>query len=253
VRFRGLGYRFTRRDLTLRYRQTFLGVVWVVLQPMLAAGAFTLIFGRVADLPAPAGVPYFVLAFWGSAAFTVFNGTLLKASSSLVGNAQLVSKVYFPRLWLPLSTSGSATVDVTVASTMGLVLALAAGVRPGWALLTLPLWLAALLCLGLAGGLLFAPLQLRYRDVAYILPTLSQLLLYVSPVGYALDAVPDDVRGAYVLNPLVGLIEGVRWAALGTEPPPVGAGLYSLLFAATALVLTALFFRRQERIFADVI
>jgi ABC-type polysaccharide/polyol phosphate export permease len=173
VAFRELGYRLMRRDVTLRYRQTLLGVSWVVLQPLLAAGAFTLIFGRIADLPAPEGIPYFLLAFWGATAFNAFNSCLTKSSSSLVANSSLVNKVFFPRLLLPLSTVGASVLDVTVATVLGLLLGVQQGVLPGLALLTLPVWIGAMLLLGLAGGVLFAPLMLRYRDVAYVLPLMS--------------------------------------------------------------------------------
>ena len=253
VAFRELGYRLMRRDVTLRYRQTLLGVSWVVLQPLLAAGAFTLIFGRIADLPAPEGIPYFLLAFWGATAFNAFNSCLTKSSSSLVANSSLVNKVFFPRLLLPLSTVGASVLDVTVATVLGLLLGVQQGVLPGLALLTLPVWIGAMLLLGLAGGVLFAPLMLRYRDVAYVLPLMSQLLLYVSPVGYALASVPDDLRTLYLLNPLAPLLEGARWAALGGPPPPTGAVLYALAVSVAALVAAALFFRQQERVFADVL
>ncbi len=248
-----LGSRLVRRDLTLRYRQTLLGVAWVVLQPLVAAGAFTVIFSRVAGLPSAEGVPYFVLAFWGSTAFTAFSAGLIRSSSSLVANAALVSKVYFPRLLLPLSTLGSNTLDVLVASGLGLVLTLATGVRPGWALLLLPLWLVVLQLLGLGIGLVFAPLTVKYRDVGYVLPLLAQTLLFVSPVGYSLATVPPDLRTAYLLNPLAPLLEGVRWSAVDGPAPPAWSVALVVLVVLAVLVLGATVFRRQERSFADVI
>lgn len=253
VRFRELGYRLVRRDVTLRYRQTLLGVAWVFLQPLLAAGAFTLIFGRIARLPAPDGVPYFLLALWGSTGYTAFNSCLTKASNALVANGPLVSKVYFPRLLLPLSTVGASLLDAVVASGLGLGLGLVQGVAPGWALLTLPLWLLAALLLGLAAGLLFAPFLLRYRDVAYILPLLTQLLLYVSPVGYSLATVPGGLRTGYLLNPLAPVLEGVRWAALRGAAPPAWSVVYAVAALAALLLAGGLAFRRQERVFADVL
>lgn len=253
LRFREVAYRLVRRDLTLRYRQTFLGVLWVFLQPLLAAGAFTLIFGRIAELPAPDGVPYFLLALWGATAFTAFSACLTKASASLVANAPLVSKVYFPRLLLPVSTVGSVAVDVLIASLLGVALGVGSGLVPPWQLLTLPLWLSGVVLLGLGVGLLFAPLQLRYRDVGYVLPLVAQLLLYVSPVGYSLASVPEDLRALYLLNPLAPLLEGVRWAALDGPFPPTPALTFALLCTLVALVSGGYLFRRQERIFADVV
>ena len=253
VAFRELAYRLVRRDLTLRYRQTLLGVAWVVLQPLVAAGAFTVIFSRVAGLPSPEGVPYFVLAFWGSAAFTAFSAGLLRSSASLVVNAALVSKVYFPRLLLPLSTLGSNSLDALVATALGLALTVGAGVRPGWALLLLPVWLLVLQLLGLGVGLVFAPLTVKYRDVGYVLPLLAQTLLFLSPVGYTLATVPQDLRAAYLLNPLVPLLEGVRWSAVDGPAPPGGSVALALLLVLAALALGAATFRRQERDFADVI
>jgi lipopolysaccharide transport system permease protein len=253
LRFRELAYRLARRDLTLRYRQTFLGVAWVFLQPLIAAGAFTLIFGRVAGIESPEGIPYFVLAYWGATAFNAFGTALVKSSNSLVGNASLVSKVYFPRLLLPVSTVGTTVLDSTVASGLGLVVTIASGVRPGWQLVTLPLWLFSLQVLGLAIGLLFAPLVVKYRDVGYILPVLSQTLMFLSPVGYSLARVPRDLRFEYLLNPLASLVEGARWAAIDVDAPPAAAVVYALGLACTVLVVGAYLFRRQERLFADVI
>lgn len=250
---RELAYRLVRRDLTLRYRQTLLGVGWVVLQPLVAAGAFTVIFSRVAGLPSTEGVPYFVLAFWGSTAFTSFSAGLIRSSGSLVVNAALVSKVYFPRLLLPLSTLGSNTLDVLVASALGLTLTLAASVRPGWPLLLLPVWLLVLQLLGLGFGLVLAPLTVKYRDVGYVLPLLAQTLLFVSPVGYTLATVPEDLRAPYLLNPLAPLLEGVRWSAVDGPAPPTGPVVLAMLVVLAVLAAGATTFRRQERDFADVI
>lgn len=253
MRFRELAYRLARRDLTLRYRQTFLGVAWVFLQPLIAAGAFTLIFGRVARLASPEGVPYFVLAFWGSTAFNAFGAAFTKSSASLLGNSSLVSKVYFPRMLLPISTMGATALDALVASALGLIVTLASDVRPGWQLLTLPLWLLCLQGMGLGVGLLFAPLVVRYRDVGYIQPVLAQTLMFLSPVGYSLATVPNDLRFGYLLNPLASLVEGARWATIDATAPPVIAVLYSVVVTSILLLGGAYLFRRQERLFADVI
>lgn len=251
--FRELAFRLAQRDVTLRYRQTLLGVVWVFLQPLLSAGAFSFVFGRVAGLPAPDGLPYFLLAYWGSTAFTVFSSCVTRSAGSLVGNSALVSKVYFPRLLLPISTTGATALDAAVAAATGIVLGVLYDVELGLALLTLPLWMVGGLVLGLGLGTLCAPLVLRFRDVAYVLPVLLQVLLYVSPVAYALDAVPVRLQALYQLNPLTSLIEGTRWAVLGTPAPGPSALAVTALALVVALAAGLVGFRRQERLFADVV
>lgn len=253
VEYRELGWRLVRRDVTVRYRQTMLGVVWVVLQPLLTAGVFTLVFNRVVGVTADSGVPYFILAFWGSTCFTAFSQALLRSSQSLIGNSALVEKVYFPRLLLPLSATGSVVLDTLVAATLGLVLDVLFGVGGGWRLLVLPVCLLAAVLLGLGIGVFCAPLVVRYRDVGYVLPLLTQLLLFASPVGYSLENVPADLRDLYLANPVAPLVEVTRWAALGTPAPPTASLVTAVLLAVLVLVGSALLFRRQERVLADVI
>jgi lipopolysaccharide transport system permease protein len=251
--FRELAWRLARRDVSVRYRQTALGLAWVVLQPLLTAGAFTLVFNRVIGVQASDGVPYFLLAYWGATCFTAFSQCLSRCAGSLVNNTSLVEKVYFPRLLLPLSAVGAVALDTAVAAVLGLALTAVSGVWWGWHVLALPLVLLAALLLGLAVGVLCAPLIVRYRDVGYVLPLLTQLLLYVSPVGYTAAAVPGDLRGLYLANPLAPLVETTRWAALATDAPGAGSLLAALLATGALLVVATYAFRRQERTFADVI
>lgn len=250
--FRDLVYRFVRRDLTLRYRQTALGVIWVIVQPLLAAGAFSFVFGKVAKLDSQ-GVPYFAFAYAGMLAWNVFSSSLSKVSGSLVGNQSLISKIFFPRLVLPLSTLGSTLVDFVVALAMMAVVLVAVGIAPGWALALLPLWLATALLLGTGIGLAAAALMVSYRDVAYVLPVATQLLLYASPIAYAVSQVPASMRFAVDLNPLTGALEGFRWSLLGTAAPTVGAVVWSVTASLGCFVAGALVFTRMERKFADVI
>ena len=250
--FRSLLAQLARRDITLRYRQTALGVIWVVLQPLIAAGLFAVVFGRVAGLKSN-GVPYFVFSYAGLLAWTTFSTYLTKASSSLVGNSALVSKVYFPRIVLPLSALAGVLVDFAVSLVMMAVLLLATSTAPGWGLVLLPVWLLLVLVLGTGLGLLLASLAVRYRDVNYVLPVLVQFLLYASPVAYALSAVPHSLRGYFVANPMTGLLEAYRWSLLGTGSLHVGYVLYSAGFALLALGVGWLAFARMERSFADVI
>jgi lipopolysaccharide transport system permease protein len=250
--FRELLTRLTVRDLKLRYKQTALGVTWVVLQPLLAAGILTFVFGTVADLPSD-GVPYFVFSYVGFVCWSLFAQTLTKASGSLVGNSALVSRIFFPRLVLPLSSVGSTLVDFAVALAMGVVVVVAGGVTPGWPLLTLPFWIALALLLAAGVGLAAAALMVQYRDVGQILPVALQLLLYATPVAYAIAAVPDGARRLVELNPLTGVVVGFRWAAIDTPGPGVPAAVWSTAVAVAAFVLGAYVFTRSERKFADVI
>jgi len=250
--FRDLLVRFARRDLTLRYRQTALGVIWVVLQPLLAAGALAFVFGSVAGLSS-GGVPYFAFAFAGMLAWNVFSGLVTRMSSSLVGNAQLVSKIFFPRLVLPLSSMGSVLVDFLVATLMMVVIWPLAGIAPGWSLITLPVWLGGVLLLASGIGLFAAALMVPYRDVQYVLPVATQLLLFISPVGYALARIPDSARFLYELNPLTGLLEGFRWALLDIGRLNTFATVWAFGCSVAFFAVGSLAFAHMERRFADVI
>ena len=250
--FRDLLTTLAERDIKLRYRQTALGVAWVVLQPLLAAGIFSFVFGRVAGLSSD-GIPYFIFAYAGLLAWTAFSSTVTKASSCLVGNAQLVSKVYFPRLILPLSTIFSTLIDFGVALGMMAVLMVSYGVRPTLGLLFLPVCLLLILMLALGVGLYASALMVTYRDVQYILPVLIQFFMYASPVAYAVSQVPAHFHTLYFLNPLSGLFEAFRWCFFGNGDVGVSHLLYSAAFAVAVFVGGALSFRKMERQFADVI
>lgn len=250
--FRSLLRRLASRDVTLRYRQTALGVVWVVLQPLLAAGIFGLVFGRIAKLPS-SGLPYFVLSFAGMLGWQLYSTSLAKINSSLVGNAALVSKVFFPRLILPLSTIAGSFLDFCVAFTMLLGLLIVYGIALTSAIFWLPLAIAMLLGLAVGAGLGLAALTVRYRDVSYIVPVAIQFLLYASPVAYTLAAVPPSLRVYFQLNPLTGPLELIRHSTLATPAPGGGSLAYSAATACVLLVGGYLIFKNQERRFADVI
>jgi len=249
---RDLLYTFADRDLRLRYRQTALGVVWVVLQPLIAAGIFSFVFGTVAHLSS-GGKPYLLFTFAALTGWNLFSGILTRASGCLVGNANLVSRVFFPRLILPLSVIPAALVDFAVSLAMYAGLLAMYGVAPTSALATLPFWLLLLGAGALGAGLVAASLMVRYRDVQYVLPVGVQLLLYASPVAYAASRVPERWHSLYFLNPLAAVIEGLRWSLLGTDAPPAGAVAWSAAAAVLAIAAGVLVFRRMERGFADVI
>ena len=250
--FRGLANRLVRRDLTLRYRQTVLGVIWVVLQPLLAAGIFAFVFGRVAGLSSD-GVPYFAFAFAGMLAWNVFSSVVTRMSGSLLTNAELVSKIFFPRLALPLSTIGSVFVDFLVGLGMMVVIWLVAGIVPSWALVTLPIWLLGVLLLSSGIGILAAALMVPYRDMQYVTPVAVQLLLFISPVAYSLASVPGGARFLFELNPLTGLLEGFRWALLGVGDLQVFPTVWAFACAIAFFAIGSFGFAHMERRFADVI
>jgi lipopolysaccharide transport system permease protein len=243
---------FAIRDVKLRYRQTLLGVGWVVLQPLAGAGILSIVFGRVANLPSE-GVPYFLFSYVGFLAWNVFSSTLTKSSSSLLMSSALISKIYFPRLILPLSVSFSTLLDFSVALAMGAALMALNGVSPGAGVLLVPVWFLLLLLLALGAGLIASALNVSYRDVGYMLPVAVQLLLFASPVAYAVSAVPEDLQTWYLLNPLSGLLEAFRWSLLDVGELRVAAVLYSAAFSVVLFIVGAYAFRSLERKFADVI
>lgn len=254
--FRDLLMTLAARDVKLRYRQTALGAIWVVLQPLISAGVFALVFGKIANLPSD-GIPYFIFSFGGLLAWNAFSNTLTKASGSLVGNTQLVSKVYFPRLILPLSTVFSTMIDFGVALVMMFVLMALYHVVPHVGILLLPFWLLLILLLSVGIGLVAAALTVSYRDVSFILPVLTQFLLYASPVAYSLSVVLSKLHGAaldlYYLNPMATLLEAFRWSLFGKGHLSGGYVLYTTLVTILIFVGGAFLFKKMERRFADVI
>lgn len=251
-RYRDLLRAFAGRDITLRYRQTALGIGWVVLQPLLAAVVFAFVFGRVAHLTSD-GVPYLLFALSGLLAWNVFSGMLARASTSLTAAGAMVSKVYFPRILLVLSVLGSVLIDFAVGMTLQIVLLVAYGIWPGWHLALLPAWMLMAVAIGSGVGLVTSALAVRYRDVLQVVPMAIQLLMFVSPVGYQVAAVPDSLRWAVGINPLTGVLQGFRWSLLGRGSIEVHAVVLSAAASCVLLPLGALVFASLERDFADVI
>ena len=250
-RYRELLFIFGLRDLKLRYRQTFLGVMWVILQPLLAAGIFGFVFGTVAKLPS-AGLPYFLFAYAGLLGWNAFQSTLMKASACVVQSANLISKVYFPRMILPISTGLSTVIDFAVA------LALLACLLPFWVtfgprLLLVPVWLGMIYLMSLGLGLFVAAVMVRYRDVQYVLPVVVQLGMFATPVAYGVSAIPEKYRFFVYWNPLSAMIEGLRGSLLGTQQPSWQWIVYSGICAVLIFLGGTFSFRRMERDFADVI
>jgi lipopolysaccharide transport system permease protein len=244
--------RFSVRDITLRYRQTALGVVWVILQPLLAAGVLTFVFSKVAKLPS-GGVPPLVYTFAGLLIFNLMNSIISRGSNSLVQNSSLVSKVYFPRLLVPLSTAGSALMDFTVSLIfMGVLLAVY-GVSPGLAVVLLPVWVVLTVCLAAGIAFIASALTVSYRDVQYVIPFLLQIILYGSPVAYSLGKVSPHYRIIYDLNPMTWLLDDMRWSLLHQPEPSVVLLALSVVFPLAVLLFGSFVFQQRERGFADVI
>lgn len=252
-RYRDLAWLLTWRDLKVRYKQTVLGAAWALLQPLLAMAVFTLVFGRAAGMPSE-GVPYALFVYAGLLPWTYVSGAVAGASQSLLANTSLVTKVYFPRVVIPASACLAGLVDLAVASTVLAGMVAFSGARPTAAgLALLPLLVALLFLLSLGLGLWLAALKVEFRDFQYIVPFLIQVWLFLTPVIYPAGMVPGRARLVLALNPLVGLVEAFRAAALGHRP--VDGPLLAWSAAATALILAGglWYFRRVERGFADVI
>ena len=249
--YRELLFTLAGRDIRVRYKQTALGVIWVVLVPVITAGIFTFVFSKVAKMDS-GGVPYFAFAYAGMMSWSLFTSTLSRASDSLVTNAELISKIYFPRLILPLSVIPSAFLDFSIAAIMMIIIMIAYGIEPQIGLLLLPLWLAILVMLAMGIGLWSGALAVKYRDIKYIVPVMIQMLLFASPIAYSAKAVPMEYQTYYYLNPIAGLMDAIRWSILGTEVNWWTVG-YSATFGVIVLIVGAILFRRMEQEFADVI
>lgn len=245
-------YRFGQRDVLLRYRQTAIGVLWVVIQPLASAGVFSIVFGSVAKLPS-SGLPYFLFSYAGMLAWNLFSQILARGAPSLVSNQALVSKVFFPRLLVPTSTAIAVVLDYVIALVLGAVLLVVYGVNPGWPVLLMPVWTVLIVAFALGLTLAASAVQVKYRDVGYLLPWVLQIALYASPVAYSIDAVPQSLRWLYSSNPLSWYLEEVRYSFLGLPAPPAWQILGSVAAAVVVMLGGLLIFQRYERTFADII
>src|SRR5213596_239672 len=252
-RYRELFLILAWRDVSVRYKQTIIGLAWAVIRPFLTMVVFTVIFGRIAALPS-GGPPYALMVFAAMLPWSLFSTALGEASNSLIGNERLISKVYFPRLIIPTATIVAAFVDFLISFVILLGLMVYYRFVPGWNILTLPLFILMALLASLGPGLWITALNVKYRDFRYVIPFLVQFGLYVSPVGFSSSVVPEKWRLLYSLNPMVGVIDGFRWALLRGESPLWWPGLLSSVILTCVLCLSGIwYFRRMERTFADVI
>jgi len=242
----------TWRDVKVRYKQSVLGVAWALIQPVTVMVIFSIVFGYLAKLPSE-GIPYPVFTYAALLPWQLFSGALSRTSISLVGNANLLTKVYFPRLIIPLSSVGAELIDFFISFLVLLGLMLYYGIVPGWRILCLPLFVIFLLLTAFSVGLWLSALHVQYRDVRHVIPFLVQVWMYASPVVYSVELIPPGYwRTFYGLNPLVGVIQGFRWALVGGRPPDkvvaISVGIVGLL-----LVGGLFYFRRMEKTFADVV
>jgi lipopolysaccharide transport system permease protein len=249
---RELLYFLVWRDLKVRYRQTVLGALWAILQPALAVAIFTLLFGKLIGVSS-GGAPYAVFALAGLVPWAFFANGVTTGSISLVANELVVRRVYFPRLVIPASAVLAGSVDAAISTLLLLVLALGFGITPTSAWLLAPVFLALAGCTALGVATVLAAVNVRYRDVQHLVPFFLQLLMFVSPVVYSSELLPQPWRILYALNPMVGIIEGLRWSLFGAGAPPLAAIAVSLLVTAGILARGTVYFRRTERSFADVI
>lgn len=241
------------RNIKVRYSQTFLGIAWAILQPFLTMVVFSIFFGRLAKIPSD-GVPYPAFAFVALLPWQLFAFVLTESSNSLVANQQLITKVYVPRIFIPLSMMMTGLVDFSISFLMLLGMMFFYGLHPSaLPLASLPFFIFLALMTALGTGLWLSALNVRYRDVRYTIPFLTQFWLFLSPVAYPGSMIPENWRFFYHLNPLVGVIEGFRWALLGANQPLHPALGISILVAFALLVSGFVYFRQTERTFADII
>lgn len=251
-RYRGLLATLVKRDVMVLYRQAALGAAWAVIQPIFAVAIFTFVFGRVAKLPT-GGAPYPVFAFAAVLPWNYFAECVRRGGLGLVTEAELIRKVYFPRILLPLAAAIAPLVDLAIGFVVLLGVMLIYDVAPTWRLLAVVPLSAVAGLLGLSVALWLGPINVRFRDVKHTLPFMLQIWMYASPVVYAFGMIPDRWKWLYAVNPMVGVIEGFRWAVLGMHRPDVAAMAVGAAIFAALLAGGLVFFKRMERSFADVI
>ncbi len=240
------------RDVKVRYKQAAIGAGWAVFQPLISMLLFTVIFGYLAKLPSD-GIPYPLFAYTGLLPWNFIAQATSRSGTSLVGESHLISKVYFPRLIIPIAAAATPAVDLIFSLGVVIPLILWYGVTPGWQLIFFPVFAAIAFLAALAVSLWFSALHVRFRDVGHIIPFFVQFWMFASPIVYPVSMIPEQWRGLYSLNPVVGVVEGFRWTLLDLPPPALSTMLPSLSIVLVLFVSGVLYFKRMERTFADVI
>jgi len=250
--YRELFYFLAWRDILVRYKQTVIGILWVIIRPLLTMIVFTVIFGKIAKLPSE-GVPYPLLVFSAMLPWQFFSNALLDSSNSLIGNANMISKVYFPRLVMPTSAVIVSFADFVISFSILIMVMIWYRFTPSLNILFLPFFIFITFMAALGAGLFLCALNVKYRDFRYVVPFVIQLGLYISPVGFSSHIVPENYKLLYALNPMVGVIDGFRWALLGNTPLYIPGLLASLLTVFFIFISGLWYFRKTEKDFADVI
>ena len=251
--FRELLFFLAWRDILVRYKQTIIGISWSLIRPLLTMAVFTIIFGGLAGLPSN-GAPYPLLVFAALLPWQFFVNALSDSSNSLLGNASMISKVYFPRLIIPASSIIVSLVDFFIALLVVFAFMLWYQIMPTWRLLLLPVFLLLAFASAFGAGLWFAALNIKFRDFRYIVPFVAQVGLYISPVGFSSEIVPERWRLLYSLNPMVAVIDGFRWAIIGSEVQIYWPGFITSCILIMLILLSGVsYFRKTEKIFADII
>ena len=250
--YRELLYFLVWRDVKVRYKQTVLGAAWAVMQPLFIMLVFSLFFGFLAKVPSD-GIPYPIFTFCALIPWQLFANALTETSNSLIGNQNLITKVYFERLVIPIAAVLSGFVDFLIAFVILLGMMFYYGIVPGWSVLILPVFILLAVMTALAAGLWLAALNVQYRDVRYTMTFLVQFWLFATPVAYSSSIVPERWRVLYGINPMVGVVEGFRWALLGKSSPPGAMLLVSSMVVTVLLVGGLYYFRRMEQEFADIV
>jgi lipopolysaccharide transport system permease protein len=250
--YRDLLYFLVWRDVKVRYKQTVIGIGWVVIQPVMTMIVFSLIFGRVAKMPSD-GLPYPLFAYSALLPWNLFASSLGRGGDSVVGSANLISKIYFPRLVLPIAAISSPLLDFSISFMFLIGLMLWFGTTPTWGIVFLPLFILLTMLTALAVALCLSALNVRYRDVGHAIPFLIQLWMFASPIAYPVSVIPERWRFVYGLNPMAGAIEGFRWALLGRQMPDLGVIGMSAVMVLLFLIPALIYFRQTERTFADII
>lgn len=253
-RFRELLYILSWRDIKVRYRQTKIGIAWAVLRPMLTMGILMLVFNRFVGLNTADGQPYSILVFAGQLPWMFFATSLSDASNSLIANERLITKVYFPRIVIPLSSIATSLIDFLVSMILLFLIMAYHGFIPTWRLLFLPVFFVLVTFAAMGAGLFVAALNVQFRDFRYIIPFIVQFGLYLSPVGYSISRVPEQWQAVFALNPIVGIIDGFRWAILGEGVIFLKLPFWISMCVIAVLLLIGVYqFRRMEKSFADLI
>ena len=253
-KYRELFFFLAWRDILVRYKQTIIGIAWSVVRPVLTMIVFTVVFGNLAKFPSEGGAPYPVMVFVALLPWQLFANALTETSNSLIANSGMISKVYFPRLIIPASAVIVGLVDFLISAVLLVGIMAWYQFVPGWKIMFLPLFLLLALINALGFGVWLAALNVRYRDFRYIVPFMVQFGLYVSPVGFSSRVVPEEWRLLYSLNPMVGVIDGFRWAVLGNDAEIYWPGFaMSVCLSLSIFIISIRYFRKTERSFADVI